>query len=298
MSGTPEGDFMPQNNATRAEGAAIVMNYAKTFKISVLLNRARCVAPVARPYHDKIHSSSRHPGPVNLLLVRVIEDAGYTPMTYGSPKKVYTDGILLEHLQDYPFWLAHYTKDTPGGSRQFFHLTSCEASPFYGSSLSERVVAFHQPELELVFDWEEKDKDDSRTQGCDGNTVTACALAFCKVIEDAGYTPMTYGRYHDKIHSSSRHPGPVNLLLVRGHVNPTGIGTAQVREIAGFLIQEKGSAVIGVGANGLGGRQRVAVGQVVEGLGVVGAAGGTGRGADFLPRCGRRSPQFSRHPLG
>ena len=49
---------------------------------------------------------------------------------------------------------------------------------------------------------------------------------------------------------SSRHPGPVNLLLVRGHVNPTGIGTAQVREIAGFLIQEKGSAVIGVGANG------------------------------------------------
>ena len=45
----------------------------------------------------------------------------------------------------------------------------------------------------VVFDWEEQDKEDSRTQGCDGNTVTACALAFCKVIEDAGYTPMTYG---------------------------------------------------------------------------------------------------------
>ena len=45
----------------------------------------------------------------------------------------------------------------------------------------------------MVFDWERQDKDDSRTQGAGGNTVTACALAFCKVISDAGYTPMTYG---------------------------------------------------------------------------------------------------------
>ena len=45
----------------------------------------------------------------------------------------------------------------------------------------------------VVFDWEEQDKEGSRTQGTDGNTVTACALAFCKVIEDAGYLPMTYG---------------------------------------------------------------------------------------------------------
>ena len=45
----------------------------------------------------------------------------------------------------------------------------------------------------VVFDWERQDKDDSRTQGAGGNTVTACALAFCKVISDAGYTPMTYG---------------------------------------------------------------------------------------------------------
>ena len=45
----------------------------------------------------------------------------------------------------------------------------------------------------VVFDWEEQDKEESRTQGADGNTVTACALAFCKVIQDAGYLPMTYG---------------------------------------------------------------------------------------------------------
>lgn len=41
----------------------------------------------------------------------IIEQAGYLPMTYGSPSKVYADGILLDQLQDYPFWLAHYTRD-------------------------------------------------------------------------------------------------------------------------------------------------------------------------------------------
>lgn len=42
---------------------------------------------------------------------RIIQEAGYIPMTYGSPKKVYNGGLLLDQLQDYPaFWLAHYTQ--------------------------------------------------------------------------------------------------------------------------------------------------------------------------------------------
>ena len=58
-----------------------------------------------------------------LAFCKVIEDAGFIPMTYGSPKKVYTDGILLEHLQDYPFWLAHYTIDTaPTSFRYNYHI--------------------------------------------------------------------------------------------------------------------------------------------------------------------------------
>ena len=46
-----------------------------------------------------------------LAFCKIIEDAGYLPMTYGSPSKIYAGGIQLEYLQDYPFWLAHYTKD-------------------------------------------------------------------------------------------------------------------------------------------------------------------------------------------
>ena len=39
-----------------------------------------------------------------------IADAGYTPMTYGSPNSVNAD-LYIDRLLDYPFWLAHYTSD-------------------------------------------------------------------------------------------------------------------------------------------------------------------------------------------
>lgn len=45
----------------------------------------------------------------------------------------------------------------------------------------------------VVFDWEEQFASGSRTKGLDGETVAACALAFCEVIREAGYIPMTYG---------------------------------------------------------------------------------------------------------
>ena len=44
---------------------------------------------------------------------QIISDAGYIPMTYGSPSKIYKGGLQLGELQDWPaFWLAHYTRDT------------------------------------------------------------------------------------------------------------------------------------------------------------------------------------------
>ena len=41
---------------------------------------------------------------------QLVEEAGYTAMTYGSPSKVGSD-LDLAQLTDYPFWLAHYTTD-------------------------------------------------------------------------------------------------------------------------------------------------------------------------------------------
>lgn len=45
----------------------------------------------------------------------------------------------------------------------------------------------------VVFDWEKPAADDARTRFIDGETTTACARAFCEVIQEAGYIPMTYG---------------------------------------------------------------------------------------------------------
>ena len=44
----------------------------------------------------------------------------------------------------------------------------------------------------MAFDWESIPGDTARTDGLDGETVTRCAAAFCKRIEDAGYKPAVY----------------------------------------------------------------------------------------------------------
>ena len=44
----------------------------------------------------------------------------------------------------------------------------------------------------VVFDWEKQDKDNSRTKDVTGETMTACTVAFCEAIEEAGYLPMVY----------------------------------------------------------------------------------------------------------
>ena len=57
------------------------------------------------------------------------------------------------------------------------------------------LLADHGPErvtLPVFFDWEDISHDDARTDGLDGETVTACAEAFCARIREAGYTPGIY----------------------------------------------------------------------------------------------------------
>lgn len=47
-------------------------------------------------------------------------------------------------------------------------------------------------DLPVVYDWEEISGDTARTDHVDKATVTACALAFCQRIEEAGYDAMIY----------------------------------------------------------------------------------------------------------
>lgn len=46
--------------------------------------------------------------------------------------------------------------------------------------------------LPIFFDWEDIAHDTARTDGLDGETITACALAFCRRIAEAGYRSGIY----------------------------------------------------------------------------------------------------------
>lgn len=47
-------------------------------------------------------------------------------------------------------------------------------------------------DMPVVFDWETPAADGARTENLDSETLNACAMAFCGIIEDAGYRPMVY----------------------------------------------------------------------------------------------------------
>ena len=46
--------------------------------------------------------------------------------------------------------------------------------------------------LPVFFDWEDISHDEARTDGLDGETITACAIAFCERVAAAGFTPGLY----------------------------------------------------------------------------------------------------------
>lgn len=62
-----------------------------------------------------------------------------------------------------------------------------EEADYVLDTLGGQALAFP-----VAFDWEFIAGDEARTDGLDGETMTRCAAAFCKRIEDAGYRPAVY----------------------------------------------------------------------------------------------------------
>ena len=54
------------------------------------------------------------------------------------------------------------------------------------------AAARYDVTLPLVYDWETIGESAARTDGMPGSQMTQCALAFCRVIREAGYTPAVY----------------------------------------------------------------------------------------------------------
>ena len=209
MQGTPEGAFLPQSNTSRAQGAAVIMNYAQMYYGLRPGYQLPAPSPVAaNGYRGEAYA---------------LDDRGYLsysagPFTRGVDVSAHQKEVDWRRVaatgMDFAMVRAGYRGYTSGGivKDAWFDANMRGALAnglqvgvyFFSQALTPREAEEEARQLlewirdypvtyPVVFDWEEQDKEGSRTQGTDGNTVTACALAFCKVIEDAGYTPMTYG---------------------------------------------------------------------------------------------------------
>ena len=209
MQGTPEGNFLPRDNTTRAQGATIIMNYAKAFYGLQLGYTLPAPKPIpANNYLSEAYSLDEN-GYLSYLAApctRGIDVSSHqkeidwqrvagTGMSFAMIRAGYR-GYGSGNIVKDDYFDVNMRGALSNGMQVGVYFFSQALTPAEAEEEAHQLLAWigsYPVTYPVVFDWEEQDKEDSRTQGTDGNTVTACALAFCKVIEDAGFIPMTYG---------------------------------------------------------------------------------------------------------
>ncbi len=103
---------------------------------------------------------------------------------YGQSGKLMTDTRAVENLQG--------ARDAGLKVGAYFYsqaITVEEA--IEEAQLALEILDGQTLDMPLVFDWEIFSTE-GRTYGLDRKTVNACAMAFCKTVEAAGYQPMVY----------------------------------------------------------------------------------------------------------
>ena len=62
------------------------------------------------------------------------------------------------------------------------------------------IIKDYEITMPVVYDWEQVHVDTARTAEVDAETLTACALEFCRIVEEAEYTPMVYFNRYQALH--------------------------------------------------------------------------------------------------
>ena len=210
MSGNTDGAFLPQHNTTRAEGATLLMNYAKTYygmSYGYPLPAPQTIR--ANHYNNESYRLEEETGYLSYLAApytRGVDVSAHQKeidwskvasagMRFAMVRAGYR-GYTLGAIQKDEYFDANMSGALANGMEVGVYFFSQALTPAEAEEEAYQLLEWMKPyrvTYPVVFDWEEQDKEGSRTRNTDGNTVTACALAFCKVIEDAGYIPMTYG---------------------------------------------------------------------------------------------------------
>lgn len=112
----------------------------------------------------------------------------------------YTEGAMKEDLFFRQNIEGAIQNGIPVGIYFFSQATSADEAAEEAEFLLD-IIDGYEIKLPVAFDWETVSADDARTNDISGSVITDCAIAFCEVIEAAGYTPAVYFyrsmAYHD-----------------------------------------------------------------------------------------------------
>lgn len=103
----------------------------------------------------------------------------------------YVSGSLEQDI----FFEENYSAAGTAGLRRgvyFFSQAVSVAEAQEEAAFVLQMLAGRPLELPIFYDWETVTAEEGRANGLDGKTVTACAAAFCRAIEQAGYTAGIY----------------------------------------------------------------------------------------------------------
>mgnify|MGYP004457608545 FL=1 len=98
-------------------------------------------------------------------------------------------------LEQDTFFEENYSAAGTAGLRRgvyFFSQAVSAAEAREEAAFVLQMLAGRPLELPIFYDWETVTAEEGRANGLDGKTVTACAAAFCRAIEQAGYTAGIY----------------------------------------------------------------------------------------------------------
>ena len=193
MSGSG-GSFVPRNNITRGEGATVVMRCGKVYHgltYGYPLPEPRAVP--ANPYDNEryrldengylTYQGGRYAKGVDVSAHQKEIDwsrVAASGMSFAMIRAGYRGYTLGAIVKD-EYFDANMSGALANGMDVGVYFFSQALTPAEAEEEARQVLEWikdYRVTYPVVFDWEEQDKDNSRTRNTDGNTVTACALAF------------------------------------------------------------------------------------------------------------------------